>query len=186
MKGLAAWAVYVLVLAAAVHIAVMLYIPRFLTSAAVSRIYRDRDDWHINTLEYAALRSAGTDTIVRDNPDTIASFAVLDVSRSPVRVHCVVPEGGGYWSVSLFAWNTDTFYVVNDLEAPAPEFDVTVVKRDSLYQPLPRERVVVSPTDRAVLLVRMNVTDRQDEGEVARLAEVQRRMFVQPVDGVVY
>jgi uncharacterized membrane protein len=152
----------------------------------VSRIYRDRNDWRINTLEYGSLRFAGNDTIVRDNPDTIVSFAVLDISTSPVRIHCAVPEGDNYWSVSIFAWNTDTFYIVNDLEAPAPEFDVMLVKRNSLYQPLPRERIVVSPTERAVLIVRMNVTDRHDEHEVARLTEVQHRMFVEPVDGVIY
>jgi uncharacterized membrane protein len=114
------------------------------------------------------------------------SFAALDLAKEPVRIHCVVPPGDNYWSVSLFAWNTDTFYVINDLEAPARAFDLIVVKPDSLYQPVDDEQVAVSPTPRAILIVRMVVTDRDNEAEIERLTAFQQQMYVEPIEGVIY
>jgi uncharacterized membrane protein len=186
MKRLPVWLVFILSSAVALHIVVMRSLPSYLSSAAVDRISANSDEWKINTLGYGPLRYAGTDTVVRDNPDTVVSFAVLDLTEEPVRIHCVVPPGDNYWSVSLFAWNTDTFYVINDLEAPAPAFDLIVVKPGSLYQPVDDEQVVVSPTPRAILIVRMVVTDRDDRAEIERLTAFQQQMYVEPIEGVIY
>jgi len=187
MKRLAVWIVFILALAVVLHILVLRYIPIYLTTRTVDVINsKFENQLKDSTLIYGPLRYAGSDPVVRDNPDTVTSFAVLDLNSAPVRIRCVVPPGDNYWSVSLFAWNTDTFYVINDLEAPAPEFDLIVVKRNSLYQPVDEEEVVVSPTTRAIMIVRMNVTDRHDQAEIKRLTEVQKQMWVEAIDGVIY
>jgi uncharacterized membrane protein len=186
MRRLALWAVFVLSLAVVLHILVMRAIPKVLTSRAVNAIYeRYGEERPVNTLGYGTLRRAGTDLVVRDNPDTVTSMAVIDVSRSPVRIHCVVPPGDNYWSASLFAWNTDTFFVMNDLEAPVEEFDLVVADPGSTYDEQENEILVYSPTPRSILIVRMVVTDRTDEEELERLASVQKEMWVRPVDTVI-
>jgi uncharacterized membrane protein len=187
MKRLAVWIVFILSLAVVLHILVLRFIPFYITTRTVDAI-KSKVETQVeeNELFHGPLRYAGADTVVRDNPDTLTSFAALDLASAPVRIRCVVPPGDNYWSVSLFAWNTDTFYVVNDLEAPAPEFDLIVVKRDSLYQSVDEEEVVVSPTTRAIMIVRMNVSDRDDETEIKRLTEIQKQMWVKQIDGVIY
>ncbi len=188
MKRLAVWLLFVLTLAVVVHIAVLLYIPRHLTANAVDTLYAKyggSKKLH-NVLIHAALPRAGADILLGDSPDSLISFAILDTSSRPVRLHCEVPPGGDYWSVALFAWNTDAFWVINDREAPADVFDVVVVKKGSLYEALPEERLVVSPTRKAVMIVRTNVADRENGAEVERMTDAQQRMWVTPIEGVVY
>jgi uncharacterized membrane protein len=188
MKRLAVWVLFVLALAVVVHIAVLLYIPRHVTADAVDTLFAKYggSDTMRNVLIHATLPRAGADLLLGDSPNSLISFAVLDTSSTPVRLHCVVPPGGDYWSVALFAWNTDAFWVINDREAPAAVFDVVVVKKGSLYESLPGEPVVVSPTRRTVMIVRTNVADRQDAARVHALTEAQQQMFVAPIQGVIY
>jgi uncharacterized membrane protein len=186
LKGLGGWSLFTLLMAVVFHAAFVWYTPRLATSLIVRTIYDRIPEWKINQLGYGPLRYAGNDPVVRDNPDTVTSFAVYDVSEQPLRIRCVVPETDNYWSLSLFAWNTDTIYVVNDRTAPAKVFDITVVNGDNVYQSLADETTVISPSDRGVLLVRMVVTNRDDQQEIERLSEVQRQMYIEPVDGVLY
>lgn len=186
MKRFTAWALFSLLMAVVLHGFAVWYLPRFSTSMIVRAISNRFPEWQVNTLGFAPLRSAGADPVVRDNPDTLTSFAVYDVSDQPVRVRCVVPEFDNYWSVAFFAWNTDTLFVVNDQTAPAKVFDVTIVSRSNVYQPLVDELTVVSPTDRGVLIVRMVVNDRNDPAEIDRLTRIQGRMYMEPIDGVLY
>ncbi len=188
MKRLAVWLLFVLTLAVVVHIAVLLYIPRRLTADAVDTLYAKYggSDRVRNVLIHTALPRAGADILVGDSPDSLISFAILDTSSRPVRLHCEVPPGGGYWSVALFAWNTDAFWVINDRDAPTDVFDVVVVRKGSLYEALPGERVIVSPTRLAVMIVRTNVADREDAAEVERMTEAQQQMWVAPIEGVMY
>jgi len=186
VKGLAGWLVFTVVLAVIFHAAAIWYLPRLSTSLIVRTIYDRIPEWKINHLGYGPLRYAGTDPVVRDNPDTVTSFAVYDVSKQALRVRCVVPETDNYWSLSLFAWNTDTIYVVNDQTAPAKVFDIIVISDSNVYESLAGETTVVSPTDRGVLIVRMVVTDRDDQREIERLSEVQGQTYIEPVEGVLY
>jgi len=97
-----------------------------------------------------------------------------------------LPESDNYWSISLFAWNTDNFYVVNDRTARSKEFDLVIVRSDSRYRKSGSEEVIASPTDKGVIIVRMIVTDRNDEEELARISAVQTRTIVEPIADVPY
>lgn len=183
MKKLLPWAALTIALTTVFHFIGMWYLPQFLTAQAVKRIYARRTGGApINTMTYGELRQAGTDTVVRDNPDTKTSFAVYDVSQKPLRVHCVIPDVDNYWSLSLFAWNTDNFYVVNDRTAKAKEFDLVIVKPNSKYQKRGNEEVIVSPSDKGIIIVRMIVTDRNNKEELARLSEAQKKSFTFSVE----
>jgi uncharacterized membrane protein len=174
MSAAARWIAATLLLAALLHGAAIWYLPRYATRRAVDAIYARRATWLVNELGHGDLRRAGTDTVIRDNPDTLTSFAVYDVSEGPVRFESEIPPGGGYWSLSLFAWNTDNFFVLNDRQAGAAPVAVVVGTDGSPYSPRPGERFVASPSVRGILLVRAIVTDRRDAEEVARLAASMR------------
>jgi len=56
-----------------------------------------------------------------------------------------------------------------------------MTSRSQRYEPAGDEQVVVSPTHKGILLVRMIVADRNDEEELARLKEAQHKMYVESV-----
>ena len=186
MKKVLPWIFFTLILATALHLIDMWYLPGKKTKETVDGIYKRRGSWQINKIGYGGLRFAGTDTVVRDNPDTVTSFAVYDVSEKPLKVRCVIPEGDNYWSLSLFAWNTDNYFVRNDRTAKSKEFELVIVKKGSKYQQQGNEEVVVSPSDKGIFLIRMIVTNRDDKDELARLAEVQKKTTIELIENVQY
>ncbi|MBK8316247.1 MAG: DUF1254 domain-containing protein [Acidobacteria bacterium] len=186
MKKLIPWLFFTLILAVGLHLFGMWYLPNYLTKKTVDGIYKRRGSWLVNQIGYGGLRFAGTDTVVRDNPDTVTSFAVYDVSEKPMRVRCVIPDRDNYWSLSLFAWNTDNYFVVNDRTAKSKDFELVIVKSGSKYQNQGQEEIVVSPSEKGIFLIRMIVTNRDDKDEIARLAEVQKKTTIQLIDNVQY
>lgn len=175
------WVTLTFTLWAAGHAGWLWYVPQWETKKAVDRIYKRRGSWSLNQFGHGVLRVAGTDTVQRDNPDTVTSFAVYDVAAKPVRIHCAVPATDNYWSLSLFAWNTDNFYTVNDRNAPAKEFDVVVIRRGAAYAKQPGEVVVESPSGKGIALIRMIVSDRENKEELARLAVEQKKTTLTPL-----
>jgi len=183
MKKLLPWIILTTALTVLFSLIGLWYLPHFLTARAVKRIYeRRKTGVPINQMTYGVLRNAGTDIVVRDNPDTVTSLAVYDLSDRPLRVKCVIPPRDNYWSVSFFDWNTDNYRVINDRVARAKEFDVVLIKPGTQYQKRGDEEVIVAPSTRGIVLIRMIVADRQDKDELARLREVQKQSRVVPID----
>ncbi len=185
MKKFAIWFVATIILAAIFHLVGVWYLPGFITQTTVNRIFKNRGIGY-NQMNYGEMRSALKDTVPMENPDSKTTFAAYDVSDKPVRIKCVVPETGNYWSISLYAWNTDNFYVVNDRTALAKEFDLVLVKTNSRYQKADNEEVVIVPRNKGVMLIRMLVNDRNDKEELVRLTEFQKQTVIQIVDTEVY
>lgn len=86
----------------------------------------------------------------------------------------------------VYALNTDNFFVVNDRTAKAKEFDLVIVKPNSKYQKIEDEEIVIAPSDKGVMLVRMMVNDRNNKDELARLTELQKQTVIQELDNVAY
>ena len=187
MKKFLPWIVFTLALAALLHFIGIWYLPQYLTAQAVKRIYARRQmGVPVNTMTYGVLRVAGTDTVVRDNPDTVTSLAVYDISVRPLRVKCVIPPQDNYWSISFFDWNTDNYHVVNDCTAKAKEFELVLVKPGTQYQKHGNEEVLVAPSARGIALIRMIVTDRNNKEELLKLSEVQKKSFVEAIAAGAY
>ena len=98
------------------------------------------------------LATAESRAIVRPSPDLAYSSAVFDVSERPL--HVVVPLTAPYTSLSGFATNTDNFFALNDRTAGGDPIDVVLVGPSTPRAGLEGLRVVESPSDRGVLLVR--------------------------------
>lgn len=173
-------------LAIVLHFVIVWQIPSFVTGRAVGGILARKKTTEYNKLFHNDLSYAGTDLVVMSNADMRSSIGFYDVSEKPLKVHCVVPNSENYWSISLYAWNTDNFYVRNDRNAPAREFDLVLVKPNSKYQKQAGEEVIVVPTTSGVILMRFIVSNRSNAEELAFVAGEQSKSFVQTLETVDY
>lgn len=125
-----------------------------------------------NVLGKAVMRYAKGNIVPMANADILARSAILDLSNGPLEFTATPPRGlVDYWSVSVFAHNTDTLFVLNDTQVPEGE-GVTVRLRLA-GQPAagPDVHDVVLPSARGFLLVRPTMPDRENPEAVAALAD---------------
>lgn len=124
----------------------------------------------VNRLGPAVVRSARANKVPMANADILARSAMLDLTAGPLRFSGTPPgDKAAYWSVSVFAHNTDTLFVLNDRQVP-PGQPVQVQLRLA-HQPRPPAGVwdVVLPSPRGFLLVRPTMRNREDAAGVAAL-----------------
>jgi uncharacterized membrane protein len=169
------WIVLTLMEAAILHLAAIWFAPRVVSWISARRLLKFAG--RLNILGYRGLPIAGRRALTT-NPDMVTAFGVYDISQEPVRISCTIPHWDNYWSISLYAWNTENFCVINDRTARSGEFDLVIVSNKSRYQSSEGEEVVFSPTRKGVVLVRMLVRDRDDPEEVERVEAVLRKTAV--------
>lgn len=143
------WLVGVLLGAALVHVAAVWALPRAVMSRVLGVLTAQAGE---NAFVHPPLASAESRAIVRPSPDLAYSSAVFDVSERPL--HVVVPLTAPYTSLSGFATDTDNFFALNDLAAGVDTLDLVLVGPSTPRGGLEGLRVVESPSDRGVLLVR--------------------------------
>jgi uncharacterized membrane protein len=142
--------------AALVHVAAVAALPHAVMSRVLAGLAGQAGE---NRFVHPPLATDASRTIVRPSPDLAYSSAVFDVSERPL--HVVVPLTAPYTSLSGFAANTDNFFAVNDRTAGAAVIDVVVVGPGTPRAGLEGRRVVESPSDRGVLLVRRVVVNAE-------------------------
>jgi uncharacterized membrane protein len=124
--------------------------------------------------------TASSRTIVLPSPDMLYSVCVFDVSKGPVRISAH-PALTSYWSIALYASNSDNFYVVNDRKAKGKPVDLWLVSeganRDGQAVP-PASEVVVAPSKQGFLLMRVLTGDYESEKNTIELA--RRTLTCQP------
>jgi len=133
-----------------------------------------------NRIGEPTLAQPGPGGVVMASPDMVNMLGVYDASREPVRIRCKVPDWDTYWSISLFAWNTDNFYVLNDLAAKSKDLDLIVTAPGAAYGKQGNEEVITSPTARGVVVVRLVVKNRDDAAEVARAKQLMSETTIAP------
>jgi uncharacterized membrane protein len=115
--------------------------------------------------------------VVRPSPDLLYSACAFDLSEGPLEVTAPVPAGT-YWSVSMFAVNTDNFFVINDRQLGTDRVKAVVVNEGDAAAVPEGYRVVESPSARGVVLFRMLIPD---EESVDRLIKVQKQASCKPL-----
>jgi len=101
--------------------------------------------------------TASSRSVVMPSPDLLYSVCVYDVSSGPVRI-TANPQLKSYWSIALYAANSDNFYVVNDRKADGKPVDLWLVSEggNANTQSVPAgSEVVVSPSKKGFLLMRV-------------------------------
>lgn len=175
MTDVLVWLLITAVQAALLHLAAVWYFPRLISRVSARKLLQFSGRW--NVLGYRGLPMAGRRALT-SNPDMATAFGVYDASETPVRIACVLPDGDSYWSVSLYGWNTENFYVVNDRTAPAKEFDLVIVTSRTQHVGSENEVVVLSPSKKGVVLVRMVVQDRDDPRELDCVEEAIKKTVI--------
>ena len=143
------WGQYVLgalIIAAIVHFAAIIAVPRVLMNVAMQRFGEDGDNvWHL-----AERITVASQKIVRSSPDFAYSACVYDLSNGPVVI--AAAPWDEYWSLSLYGDNTDNFFVIDDREAHHGA-EITLIKRGTPH-PDSASTIVESPSTRGIALMR--------------------------------
>lgn len=131
------------------HIGLVLAVPHFLMSVAMSRV--SQDGQLINKFAFGSRTTQNSRNIVRPSPDLAYSSCVYDLSNGPLLIEAAPSPGQGYVSMSVFAANTDNIAVFDSTQSPLGiRF---VLARDG--QPVPAgEKVVRSPSVKGIVLDR--------------------------------
>ena len=134
-------------IAIAVHLAAIHFTPRVLMNVALERLSGGGSykSWRLADRVTALSR-----TIVRPSPDFAYSACPYDLSSHPVAIR--VEPWNAYWSLSLYAANSDNFYVIDDREARSGA-EITLVRAGRAH-PDDAPMVVESPSERGIALIR--------------------------------
>jgi len=114
-------------------------------------------------LSSGQLPTAASRAVVRPSPDLLYTTCAFDVSGGPVLVGGMASQA--YWSIALYASNTDNFYVLNDRQADGKPAAIVLVSQDMLRSIPPeyrKSRIVEPPSKRGLALFRFLVLDPQE------------------------
>ncbi len=146
MSRLAKYAWAALGIAVISHFLIVSAFPGAIMDAAIERLSQGRfNEWRVADRVTPLSRQ-----IVRPSPDFAYSACPYDLSRGPISLR--VAPWNDYWSLSLYADNSDNFYVVNDIEAPQGADITLIATGDGLPNVL--TPVIQSPSRRGIALIR--------------------------------
>lgn len=146
MSGWGKYVVVGLIVALIVHFAAINALPRVLMNTAIERL----SGGHYNVWRLGPRVTPASRNVVRPSPDFAYSACAYDLSHGPV--HIQAGPWGAYWSLSLYADNSDNFFVIDDREARSGA-DITLI-RAGAAAPDRAATVVTSPSTRGIALIR--------------------------------
>ncbi len=157
-----------IILGVIVYQLILRQVPIRLMSMAEQRLLRMRNNAS-NTFFHGRAPTAKARQIVMPSPDLVYSSCVYNLGNGPLRMQGNLPPGGHYWSLSLYAHNTDNYFVLNDRELPDRRFDVTLYPPAS-GQVSESKSAVKSPSLTGIALIRM-IQRREDDLAVIQAAQ---------------
>lgn len=155
MKRLVCPALLAVGVAVATHYAAVLAFPYLRMEAAMRGISGGE---RVNVWLHARRVTPDSRRVVRPAPEFAYSSCVYDLSQHPLRLH--VAAWPRYWSLSLYAANTDNFLTLGDRDHPAG-VDLVLTAGDA------PAAAVHSPSTRGIALIRRLVPDAEDWTAVA-------------------
>jgi uncharacterized membrane protein len=173
MKGRITWILLTIVMAALFHVLTVKAYPYYI----MFKLSKSRQGV-INTIHHAPPTTAESRAVVRPSPDLLYSACGYDVKEKPLRITAQAP-GDTYWSLSIFAANTDNFFVINDRQLDSRHAEVILVREGKTYPDHGDALVVEAPIDLGVVLLRMLITD---EEKIDDLIKIQKQASCSPVE----
>jgi len=147
-----------LALAAAVHLAAVWALPRAIMWRLASGGSSNMPS------EGGVLLPPMTDhtqrRVVMPSPDLLYAICSYDLATRPLRLRAD-PKLPTYWSIALYAANSDNFFVLNDRQAGGQPVDLLLVGPGGATPPdlAKGTRVVATPSARGLVLMRVLVSD---------------------------
>ena len=157
-----------LILAAAVHGLAVWAVPRVIMGRVLSAAQPERT----SGVFLPPMTDASARRIVMPSPDLLYAICAFDVSTTPLRIRAE-PKAPRYWSIALYADNSDNFFVINDREAAGKPIDIVLIGPKAYAQrpALPAGSTLIdSPSARGLLLMRVLVADYAAEKSVVEAA----------------
>jgi len=172
------WLVWLLAIvagAAAVHVVVVRFLPSVVMGFAIGGLGRQVG---VNRAAFPPRADESSRTIVRPSPDLLYASCAFDVRERPLHIRAEVPRDT-YWSLSMFAANTDNFYVVNDRSAgSAGVVDLVLAERGRHVRVPAGATLVEAPSGRGLVLTRTLIASPQ---RLHELEQARRRFSCEPV-----
>jgi uncharacterized membrane protein len=118
----------VLALAGVLHVLIVWLIPRAITAVFLRRIAAEAG---YNQVVLPLLPTDKSRDVVKPSPDLLYALCVYDLSVGPVRISAKPSQG--YWSIALYARNSDNFFHLNDREVTGDRVELILSDaRDSV------------------------------------------------------
>jgi uncharacterized membrane protein len=162
MTGVGKYVLAALVVAALTHVALIHATPRMLMNVAFDRLSADG----ANAWRLADRVTPDSRAIIRPSPDFAYSACAYDLTDGPLTLR--VAPWRAYWSISLYAGNSDNYFVVDDREA-RNGVEVVLVRR-LRDAPEDAARVVQSPSARGIALIRRLAPTRDEYNRAREIA----------------
>lgn len=157
------------------HLAFVYAVPRVMMNVAIARLGAGG----VNHWQFAPRVTEASRTIVRPSPDFAYSACPYDLADGPVVM--AVEPWDAYWSLSLYADNSDNFFVIDDREARYGA-EITLVRRGHAH-PEGASMVVESPSGRGIALIRRLAPTRDAYDAAAQVARADACASVAALTG---
>ncbi|MGO9138604.1 MAG: DUF1254 domain-containing protein [Syntrophales bacterium] len=177
MKNWMRWMIATLVLAAIFHVAAVAFLPDVIM-AVVSKIALQSSKASVNTAIYRPRETHDQQTIVMPSPDLLYTLCVYDVSQKPLRIEAPVPKDT-YFSIAMYAANTDNFFVINDRQLERNGREILLVHKGMSYHGSGNYKIVEAPTPQGIILCRTLITD---ENRIDEMIRIQHQVTIAPVE----
>jgi uncharacterized membrane protein len=166
----------VLALAGALHVAVVWLIPHAITAVFLRRIAAGAG---YNQVVFPPLPDKSRD-VVKPSPDLLYALCVFDLRAGPVRISAKPSQG--YWSLALYARNSDNFFHLNDREVKGDGVELILSDArddDALQTRYPDAIHLHPPSSVGLMLARSLVLDGNDMKAVIDARSSTRCMRLQ-------
>lgn len=155
----AAWlkkALILIFIAAAVHVLAIWALPRLIMYRVMhGPMAVSIDGW--NKPYFPPLADASARIIVAPNPDLLYALCLIDLRKGAVHISAD-PQLESYWSIALYASNSDNFFVLNDKAAGGKPVSLWLTSEKASLPPSDAQ-TVVSPSGTTLLLMRVLVNN---------------------------
>jgi uncharacterized membrane protein len=151
-----------------VHLLAVWAVPRVIMQRVMSMAVPERTDG----VFLPPMTDATQRRIVMPSPDLLYASCSFDLGERPLRIRAD-PKTPHYWSIALYAANSDNFFVLNDRRAQGRSVDLVLVG-PAAYAAAPSlpegATLVAAPSQRGLLLMRVLVADYATERDVVEAA----------------
>jgi uncharacterized membrane protein len=150
----------VLMLAIGLHLLVVWLIPRAITAVFLRRIAAQAG---YNQIVLSPLPTDKSRDVVKPSSDLLYALCIYDISAGPVRISA--RPSPGYWSIALYARNSDNFFHLNDLQVKDGRVDLILsdAGRSAELRARYPDAILVQPASTVgLMLTRSLVLDPDD------------------------
>lgn len=163
--------------AVATHAVFHYLLPRYVMSRAMARIAEAAGGE--NRPLHTQPPTSRSRTIVKPSPDLVYTSCVYDLSAGPILVGGAPSRG--YWSIGVYADNSDNVHVVGDRDGGGGAHHFVIAhpeQRGSIPAAHANLPIVMAPSRRGIVLFRYLVLD---EADLAGAEAAQRTAVCRPL-----